>query len=85
MKFISDVTKNDNVDLLMNDGQESDLTMAPFYSFLYKFGEKYCNSMNFSGSDANPTYNTDIKGIKWRLKSGITFCRIYNSTNENIE
>lgn len=71
--FLSDVIKAGQIDLKMHDGEESDTTLIPFYGFLSREDAYYQNSMKFAASSANPTFGSDIKGIRWGQKSGATF------------
>lgn len=56
----------------MHDGEESDTTLMPFYGYCDYFDESYRNFVNFTVTE-NPTYDAEIKGIRWGGMSGATF------------
>lgn len=44
----------------------------PFYGYCDYFDESYRNFVNFTVTE-NPTYDAEIKGIRWGGMSGATF------------
>lgn len=71
--FLSDVIREDQIDLLMHDGEESDTTLMGTYHFLDWDDPLYQNTMSFAASPHNPTYSSEIRGIAWGQESGATF------------
>lgn len=70
--FLQDVVEDGKINLLMHDGEESDTTLMPFYGYCDYFDDLYRNFMNFTVTE-NPTYDAEIKGIRWGAMSGATF------------
>lgn len=70
--FLQDVIRDKKINLLMHDGEESDTTLMPFYGYCDYFDESYRNFVNFTVTE-NPTYDAEIKGIRWGGMSGATF------------
>ena len=71
--FLEYMLKDEQINLLMHDGEESDTTLAPVYGFVSLTDPVYQHTMRFAGSDDNPTYVPNIKGISWGAESGATF------------
>lgn len=71
--FLEYMIKNEQINLLMHDGEESDTTLAPVYGFVSLTSPVYQHTMRFAGSEGNPTYVPNIKGISWGMESGATF------------
>lgn len=69
---LQDVVEDGKINLLMHDGEESDTTLMPFYGYCDYFDDLYRNFMNFTVTE-NPTYDAEIKGIRWGAMSGATF------------
>ncbi|MBW8347907.1 hypothetical protein K0H71_00430 [Bacillus sp. IITD106] len=73
MQFIGDLIENDEVNLMMHDGEESDTTLMPMYGYLDYDNQVYRNYAKFSMSEHNPTYNPESRGINWGELSESTF------------
>ncbi|WP_125702203.1 glycoside hydrolase family 125 protein [Lacticaseibacillus daqingensis] len=71
--FLSYMIKNHHLSLVMHDGEESDTTMAPVYGFESKDSPVYQHTMQFAGSNLNPTFVEGLQGISWGEESGTTF------------
>ncbi|MCO6543377.1 MAG: glycoside hydrolase [Lactobacillus sp.] len=71
--FLTDVIENDQINLMMHDGEESDTTLMSFYHFTNNEDPTYQQTMDFAASNKNPTYSSQLQAIKWGDESGATF------------
>jgi hypothetical protein len=73
IKYIADLIRDNEIDLMMHDGEESDTTLMPLYGYLAYDDITYKNYMRFTMSPHNPTYNLESRGIQWGVLSSATF------------
>ncbi len=64
------VWKDGTATTLLHDGEESDVTLMPFYGFLDFFDKPYQNFAKFALSTENPNYSENSHGIVWERTAG---------------
>ena len=65
-QFIDETYRDGRPPRMVSDGEESDVTLMPFYGFgSYDTGE-YLNFMRFSVSRRNADYNAGLHSVTWR-------------------
>jgi hypothetical protein len=64
-QFIEGTYRDGRAPEMASDGEESDTTLMPFYSFLEATNDLYRNYMHFAISSSNLMYNPPIHAISW--------------------
>ncbi|MGX9799032.1 hypothetical protein ACWYVZ_03020 [Pediococcus acidilactici] len=72
LTFLTRVNDGNKINLHFHDGEESDVTLAPYYGFHNMEDQLYQKSMEYAGTES-PTYSKLSKGISWGNESEATF------------
>ena len=64
-QFIEGVFRDGRKPSMISDGEESDITLMPFYGFLPQDDPTYLNYMKFSVSANNAIYEPNLYAITW--------------------
>lgn len=66
-QFLEGTFADGRAPLMISDGEESDTTLMPFYGFLPREDNRYCNYMRFSVSPENKIYQPKTRTITWAM------------------
>lgn len=64
-QFIEGVFRDGRKPSMISDGEESDITLMPFYGFIPQDDPTYLNYMKFSVSTHNAIYDPNLHAITW--------------------